>query len=136
MLSVDPIGPTTTSAWIEPHDIYPSVQVSHRFANRRVRRTKVVRRLIKSTAAMHGKRRMGLCPVLACRAPVGRGGRPRSVCGLGFRSGPEGPNNPAQGNTLSVFSSFAEANFTAARRDESVRNRTPQGIKGYQAGTS
>src|SRR5271157_4817072 len=55
MLSLDPIGPTTTTAWIEPHDIYPSVQVSHRFANRRVRRTKVVRRLIKSTAAMHGK---------------------------------------------------------------------------------
>jgi len=42
MLSVDPIGPTTTSAWIEPHDIYPSVQISHRFANRRVRRTKLV----------------------------------------------------------------------------------------------
>ncbi len=42
MLSVDPIGPTTTSAWIEPHDIYPSVQISHCFANRRVRRTKLV----------------------------------------------------------------------------------------------
>jgi hypothetical protein len=55
MLSVDPIGPTTTSAWIEPHDIYPSVQVSHRFANRRVRRTKVLRRLSKSKAARDGK---------------------------------------------------------------------------------
>ncbi len=42
MLSVDPIGPTTTPAWIEPHDIYPSVQVSHRFANRRVSRIKDV----------------------------------------------------------------------------------------------
>jgi hypothetical protein len=55
MLSVDPIGPTTTSAWIEPQDIYPSVQVSHRFANRRVRRTKFRRRPSTGKAARDGK---------------------------------------------------------------------------------
>ncbi len=53
--SLDLTGPTTMLAWIEPQGIYSSVQVSDRLANCHVSRNKAVRRLIKNTAARHGK---------------------------------------------------------------------------------